>query len=172
MANGRPGDSITHDVVHHRIPTFGPTCDALIRDIASRLPPARMRELHDIVEPWPFAADGAPRDTDLLFERLTALRACLGASLSPEPPPELPADPMPTGTWPRRSYGPALLLGLLAFMVGGTLGAILALLLAGIAPSGDAAMGWAIGQALAACISFLLVGGAASVWTARRAWPR
>jgi len=30
MPNGRPGDSRHHDIVHHRIETFGPACDALV----------------------------------------------------------------------------------------------------------------------------------------------
>ena len=169
MANGRPGDSITHDVVHHRIPVFGPACDDLIRDIARRLPQERVRDLHDIVEPWPFTDDGHPRDTDLLLQRLTALRAGLGDPLPPEPPSALPPAPSPA---PKRSRGRALMLGLLAFLGGGTLGAVLAMLPGGTAPSGDAAMGWAIGQALAALVGFLLAGGAAAVWVARRTWPR
>jgi hypothetical protein len=59
MPNGRPGDSRHHDIVHHRIETFGPACDALVRAITARLPPGRMRELQDIIEIEPMQAPRA-----------------------------------------------------------------------------------------------------------------
>ncbi len=103
MPNGRPGDSRHHDIVHHRIETFGPACDELVREITARLPPERMGEVQDIIETWPWNDDGTPRDPDALFHRLAALRDRLDAERRA-----------------RRRPGRAILVALAAFLLGGT----------------------------------------------------
>jgi hypothetical protein len=78
MPNGRPGDSILHDIVHHGRAVFGPSSDALVREITARLPEARRAEFQHLVETWPFEPDGSPQDPDALFARLVAFRDSLG----------------------------------------------------------------------------------------------
>jgi hypothetical protein len=118
MPNGRPGDSRHHDIVHLKIPVFGPSCDALVREITARLPRSRLHEFQDLVEGWPFEPDGRPHDTDALFHRLLAFRDTLDAS--PEPPPargSVPATAAPPP--PRRG---SLLGGLVGAVIGGVIG--------------------------------------------------
>lgn len=181
MANGRPGDSLTHDVVHHGREVFGPACDGLIRDIAARLPPGRMGELHAIVETWPFAPDGSPIDTDALFHRLAGLRDRLAAE-PPQPlrPPSgrgsVPATGPAAAPPARRGGWGAALIGVVVFLVGGTVSAVVAMVLAmtlgGEAPVGDAAFGWAYGIVFGIMpLAFVLGGGllaALAVRAARR----
>jgi hypothetical protein len=107
MPNGRPGDSRHHDIVHHRIETFGPACDELVREITARLPPERMGEVQDIIEPWPWNDDGTPRDPDALFHRLAAFRDGLAAERRAE-------------RRAKRRPGRATLVALAAFLLGGT----------------------------------------------------
>ena len=140
MANGRPGDSRYHDIVHLKIATFGPSCDALVREIAVRLPRSHLREFQELIEGWPWHADGLPRDTDALFQRLLDWRARTGT---------LPPDPLePHRSVPPVSTGRRVLRAVLGFLVGGVACALGAAMLVGMLtsiPSGDAAMGTAIG---------------------------
>jgi hypothetical protein len=149
MANGRPGDSRYHDIVHLKIATFGPTCDGLVREIAPRLPRSHLHDFQDLIETWPWEADGSgPRDTDALFQRLLDWRAKVD-TLPPDPPP--PSEPPPPGAPPPpppTSTGGRVLRGILGFVIGAVVCAFAAAVLAGMLipiPSGDAAMGTAIG---------------------------
>ena len=45
MPNGRPGDHPVTDIINHKIPTFSPEIDSLIRQLHWRIPP---NELDDI----------------------------------------------------------------------------------------------------------------------------
>jgi hypothetical protein len=99
MPAEQPGAGVAH------APVFGPTIDALLREIEARGDAAEREALRHLTETWPRAEDGAPRDPDALFHRLAALRDTL------------PAAPPPPG--PRRGSRAAALLGLL---VGGVVG--------------------------------------------------
>ena len=74
MANGRPGDSRYNDIVGLRIPTFGRSNDALIREIAARLPESHRAEFRDVIEDWPWQPDGTPRNPDAMFQELMTWR--------------------------------------------------------------------------------------------------
>ncbi len=87
MANGRPGDSLHGDIVHHGREVFGSTCDALVREITARLHPSQMHLIQEVIERWPFDAQGQPIDVDRLYDRLLALRENLPP---PRPPRRLP----------------------------------------------------------------------------------
>lgn len=56
-------------------PVFGPTLDALVREVESRMPDQARAAHHATLEEWPIAPDGAVMNADALFDRLTALRA-------------------------------------------------------------------------------------------------
>lgn len=86
MPNGRPGDSRTHDILHHQMEVFGPSIDTLVREIDPRIAEADRAAFLELIESWPFAADGTPQDPDALFFRLSALRDRLG------PPRPLPVE--------------------------------------------------------------------------------
>ncbi len=113
MPNGRPGDSRLHDILHLGIPVFGPSCDALVREIAMHLPPGRLGELRELVEGWPSAADGSPQDLDALFHRLAALRDAPAPPLGPVPHSGLPTAPILRG-----GAGPGIALMLLGGAAG------------------------------------------------------
>jgi hypothetical protein len=157
MPNGRPGDSRHHDIVHHRIETFGPACDELVREITARLPPERMGEVQDIIEPWPWNDDGTPRDPDALFHRLAALRDRLDAERRA-----------------RRRPGRAILVALLAFVLGGTaigLGAGLAAFLIGAALQVSQFEGaFAMGVAALMPVAGVAGGLILAIWLGYRAW--
>ncbi len=128
MPNGRPGDSRHHDIVHHGLEVYGPSCDALIREITARLPRHRLGEFQNLVESWPFEADGRPHDLDALFHRLIAFRESLGSAPAPSPSARasVPATGRPAGTAP---VAPAAvprrgspLGGLVGLVLGGAIG--------------------------------------------------
>lgn len=115
MPNGRPGDSRTHDILHHGLEVFGPPIDALVREIDARIEPAERDAFILLLETWPFEPEGTPRDPDALLQRLRALRRQLDP---PRPKPRLEPvgatpphrSPLP----PRRAGSPlAALAGLL-----------------------------------------------------------
>jgi len=110
MANGRPGDSRYHDVVRLRIATFGPSNDALIRDIAKRLPRSHLGEFRELIEDWPWQDDGTPRNPDAMFRALTAWRERVRS---------LPRDPAEEGAAPPPRSVLRTLFGLL---LGGVVG--------------------------------------------------
>ncbi|MGG5889138.1 hypothetical protein ACLF3G_18545 [Falsiroseomonas sp. HC035] len=68
-------------------PVFGPTLDALLRELAPRLD----QETRVMVEAWPTQPDGTPKDGEALFDRLMSLRARLGPA--PLPPGRRPGSP-------------------------------------------------------------------------------
>jgi hypothetical protein len=108
MPNGRPGDSRSHDILHHRLPVYGPAIDALIREIDAVIDPAARPAFIELIETWPFEPAGEPSDPEGLFRRLSALRGRLGPSPSPRPEaPEAMTPPPP----PRRpgSVGAAII---------------------------------------------------------------
>jgi small-conductance mechanosensitive channel len=158
MANGRPGDSIHHDIVHHGREVFGPSCDALVREITARLPEARRVEFQHLVETWPFESDGRPRDPDALFARLVAFRDSLGRPRG-----------SPLGLVLGALVG--LPAGFLAYLIAretvlptalwssdGVMWAVILLVTAGAALAG-----WRLRRALRALVGFLLGGIAAGV---------
>lgn len=82
MPNGRPGDSRSHDILHHRLEVFGPAIDGMVRAIDARLPAAERQAFLHLVDSWPFRADGTPHAPESLMQQLEAWRDRLG----PEPP--------------------------------------------------------------------------------------
>jgi hypothetical protein len=71
-------------------PVFGPTLDALLRELALRLGGAA--GFRAMVEEWPLEPGGAPRDADVLLARLLALRQGPGPATQPAGrPPGSPA---------------------------------------------------------------------------------
>jgi hypothetical protein len=127
MANGRPGDSILHDILHHGREVFGPACDGLVRDIAARLPPGQLGALRAIIEPWPFGADGQPLDSDALFHRLAALRDGLGPVRADVAPEAAAAGEAEAPAAERRGSAlRAAIYALLGFFLGGPLIGLLA----------------------------------------------
>ncbi len=153
MPNGRPGDSRHHDIVHHRIETFGPACDELVREITARLPPGRMGEVQDIIETWPWNDDGTPRDPDALFHRLAALRDALDA---------------------KRRPGRAILVALAAFLFGGILIGIAAGLAAfaigALVGVSQAEGAFAMGVAAMMPLAGVVGGLALAIWLGWRSW--
>ena len=77
MVEGRQGDSRHNDIVNRGIEVFGPSSDALVRELSRRLPIDRREALLELIEAWPTDAEGRPRDTDLLFARLVELMESL-----------------------------------------------------------------------------------------------
>ena len=53
MPNGRPGDHPLTDILHHKIETFSPTADDLIRQIAQLVPSYRLDEMIEWRSPPP-----------------------------------------------------------------------------------------------------------------------
>ncbi|MGK7866882.1 hypothetical protein [Falsiroseomonas sp. E2-1-a20] len=66
---------------------FGPTLDALLRELAPRLD----QGTRVMVEAWPMQPDGTPKDGEALFDRLMTLRGRLGPA--PLPPGRKPSSP-------------------------------------------------------------------------------
>lgn len=95
---------------------FGPTLDALLRDIAPRL--SNRPDLLELIEFWPMENPGAAQDGKALFDRLMLLRA----TLPPPPSAALPAG-RAAGSAGRAVLGAILCgcaglpLGFLAYMV-------------------------------------------------------
>lgn len=172
MPNGRPGDSRWHDIVHLRIDTYGPSCDALIREIAPHLPRSHAHEFREIVESWPWEQDGSgPRDTDRLFQLLLDWRARVD-TLPPDPPEpaaEQPATvaPPPASASPANRAGRAFLRFVLGAVVCGLVSFFGGLTLVPM-PSGDAAMGTAIGIFFFSVVAAISGGVLAAVFLGRR----
>jgi hypothetical protein len=160
MPNGRPGDSRTHDIVHHRLTVFGPSCDGLVREIMDRLPRERLNEFHELVETWPFEPDGRPRDGDALFARLLAFRDSVAR---------------PPGETLRRLLR-ALLAALLGFLVGGVaigLGpGVLALVIGALTGASQFEGAFAMGVAAMMPVAGLLGGAVVALWLGWRSWRR
>ncbi|WP_198375021.1 hypothetical protein [Neoroseomonas rubea] len=53
---------------------FGPTLDAMVRDVDARVPPEASGAHREILESWPMAPDGQVIDAEALFDHLSALR--------------------------------------------------------------------------------------------------
>jgi hypothetical protein len=172
MANGRPGDSRLHDIVHLGINVYGPSCDALIREIEARVPRSHRHEFRDMIETWPWEADGSgPRDTDALFQRLLDWRERVDR-LQPAPPEAPVAAPQPVlpGAAPPRSAGGRAARAVLGFILGAVGGAVTAFVVAMLVvtiPTGDAAMGTAIGIFLVSILAGLAGGVLGAVLLAR-----
>jgi hypothetical protein len=157
MPNGRPGDSRYHDINHLGLEVFGPTCDALVREIAARIPYERYPEQHhrfmNFVETWPWQAHGGPHDPDALYARLLEWRQEF-ANLPPTAPAPRRGSVPPTGPAPspaeRHSSSRLgrILLALFGFLFGGTVAAILGMVIAMLAMNdsgpGDRTVGYAI----------------------------
>lgn len=180
MPNGRPGDSRHHDIVHHGLDVFGPSCDALVREITARLPRHRLDEFQDLVETWPFEPDGRAHDTDALFARLVAFRESLAEPAPPargSVPSAGRARPIAPPAPRRGGAGRALLAGLAGFVMGG-LGAglaagILGLVLMPTSGSGDEIAAYAMGLGFGLIPLAALAGGAVlAVLLVRRALRR
>ena len=75
MPQDAPGESRLHAILHRRAEVFGPSADALVREIEARIGPAERPDFVELIETWPMQADGTPGDGDALYHRLTALRA-------------------------------------------------------------------------------------------------
>lgn len=71
--DARPGTSRLDDVVRHGKEVFGPSADLMVRELDRRLPLGRREAFVRLIETWPFAEAGTPRDPDLLFARLVEL---------------------------------------------------------------------------------------------------
>jgi hypothetical protein len=157
MPNGRPGDSRHHDIVHHRIETFGPACDELVREITARLPPERMGEVQDIIEPWPWKDDGTPRDPDALFHRLAALRDRLDAERRA-----------------RRRPGRAILVALAAFVFGGLgigiAAGVIAFALGAAFQVSQFEGAFAMGVAAMMPVAGVIGGAILAIWLGWRSW--
>lgn len=167
MPNGKPGDSVHHDIVHLKLPVFGPVCDDLVRQVSARIPLSHLGELQKLIEPWPWTPEGTPRDLDLLERHLRDLLERANALPPDPPPPPIPEpDPPPSppqpATPPRRSGGARLLRGLLGFVLGAVLCGLGAFILSELLipmPAGDAAMGTAIMILLVITPGAALLGG-------------
>jgi hypothetical protein len=85
MSEARQGESRHDDVVHRNREVFGPSADLLVRELSRRLPLERRDAFLKLIENWPFAEDGKPRDPDLLFARLVELLESLGPTPAPSP---------------------------------------------------------------------------------------
>lgn len=126
-----------------------------MREIGPRLPRSHFREFQDLVETWPWEADGhAPRDADRLFQVLLDWRD-RAERLPPDPPePAAPvaAEPASVAPPPARCGGGRAARAVFGLVLGGIGGAILTFL-GGIIlvpmPSGDAAIGIVVASALA-----------------------
>jgi hypothetical protein len=163
MPNGHPGDSVHHDIVHHGREIFGPTCDALVREITAKLPLERLSTFQHLIETWPWEPDGRPSDVDGLYRRLLAWR---------DEAAEAPRSSVPAfgrmsaaSPSPRNTLGRALL-GLLGFLLGATVSALVtlvggALVMEGSSP-GDRAVGDAITLVFFAIPLVGMAGGVAS----------
>lgn len=171
VANGRPGDSVHGDIVHHGREVFGPACDGLVREITARLQPSQMHVIQSVIERWPFDAQGQPIDVERLHEQLLALRE----TLPPPPPPiQQPAPPPPIlqpAPARRGSSVVAAVLGLIGFFLG-SLGAaggvlILSAALGLMGSSGDRGITEAVITALVALLAALVVGVAMAIAFAR-----
>ena len=119
MPNGRPGDSRAHDILHHGLDVFGPSIDTLVREIEPRIAAADRAAFLELIESWPFQADGTPQDPDALFFRLSALRDRLG------PPRPVPVEAEPIASRlspppPRRRGTP--LAAAIGLLIGGFVG--------------------------------------------------
>lgn len=75
MSQDAPGESRLHTILHRGAEVFGPSADALVREIEARIGPAERPNFVELIETWPMRADGTPEDGDALYHRLTALRA-------------------------------------------------------------------------------------------------
>jgi hypothetical protein len=125
MPNGRPGDSITHDILHHGLRVFGAQADALVRELWDRLPDGQRQDLVLLIEGWPWNPEGTPKDVPELTRRLITMRDALPpapprpAVPPPEPPPATPPPP------PRQGSAAAAVVGLvIGALVGLPLGFI------------------------------------------------
>ncbi|MBX9698764.1 MAG: hypothetical protein K2X74_04970 [Acetobacteraceae bacterium] len=127
MANGRPGDSISHDILHHGLEVFGPAIDSLVREIDARIVPTERDHFILLIETWPFEPNGTPRDPELLHQRLLAIRGTLApAGPKPRLQPLDDLPPLPAALPPRRA-GSALA-ALVGLLIGGFIGLALGIL--------------------------------------------
>ena len=95
----QPETSRLQDILAAQAEVFGPTTDALVREVAGRISPAERPAFAELIETWPLG-----EDEDALYHRLVTLRAA---------PASLPPGVKPGST--------------LAALTGGALGAALAL---------------------------------------------
>ena len=169
MANGRPGDSVHHDIVHHRIPCFGRDCDDLVREITDRLPPERQGPFVRLVESWPYGIDGKPLQPHDLRQRLEAWRASIDdPSLEPNEtvPPQHMLEPEPV-----RAAG-RVLRGIIGCLAGAALFAFITLitgsfLIEGNAP-GDRALGDGLTLLAIILVASIIGGVLGARWMLRR----
>ena len=79
-----PPDSRLETIRSRQRPVFGPSIDALVRDIDARIVPTERPAFVTLIETWPLEHP----DPDALFHRLDSMRATLG-------PPALPSNRKP-----------------------------------------------------------------------------
>ncbi len=75
MAEDSTGATRHARIMQGRSPVFGPTLDALVRDVEARVPIAVRAAHRDMLETWPIDPDGTVQQAEALFDRLAALRA-------------------------------------------------------------------------------------------------
>lgn len=149
MPNGRPGDSVHHDIIHHGREIFGPTCDALVREITAKLPRERLSAFQHLIETWPWEPDGRPSDVDGLYQRLLAWREQVARA---------PRQAAPSGSMPDFGRTPAsppsrnplgrALLGLFGFLLGATVSAVFTLVIGALVMEGSSPGDRAVGDAI------------------------
>ncbi|UPY36835.1 hypothetical protein [Sediminicoccus sp. KRV36] len=103
----RPSQNRYHAIIVEKAEIFGPTMDALVRDLHARIGPGEAEKFRELIETWPFEQDN-PLNPDALYHRLLALRGQAG-----QPHAAPGAEGSRGGSWGR---------GLLGMALGGLLG--------------------------------------------------